>query len=348
MKMHRYLAWILLVAAVAQIARAEDDAFQANKRLGRGINLGNALDAPTEGSWGLTLKEEFFAEIKKAGFNSVRIPIRWATHTGPAPEYKIDPAYFDRVDWAIDQALSRGLVAVINVHHDDDLYKNPAMNQARLEATWRQIARRYRGRPDQLIFELLNEPNGSLTDEKWQEMFPKLLAIVRETNPARIVIIGPGHWNNVDSLKNLKLPEDDRRLIATFHYYSPFHFTHQGAEWVEGSQAWKGEKWSGTPEQIEALQKDFETAVKWSQANNRPIYLGEFGAYSGADLISRAIWTEAVARHAEKLGFSWAYWEFASGFGAYDKEAQRWNASLKNALVPGEAKKTELPKASGS
>jgi endoglucanase len=343
---HR-LAWLVLLAILSQPAMADDEAFQANKRLGRGINLGNALDAPTEGSWGLTLKEEFFDQIKKAGFNSVRIPIRWATHTGPAPDFTIDPTYFSRVDWAIDQALSRGLVTVINVHHDDDLYKEPEKHQARLEATWRRIASRYKGRPDQLIFELLNEPNASLTDEKWQALFPKLLAIVRESNPTRMVIIGPGHWNNVDSLKTLQLPDNDRHLIATFHYYSPFHFTHQAAEWVNGSMAWKGETWTGTSEQVEALKKDFDKAAKWSQANNRPIYMGEFGAYSAADMNSRAIWTETAARHAEKLGFSWAYWEFASGFGAYDKETHRWHDALKEALVPTDGKKAEPSKASG-
>jgi endoglucanase len=341
------LAWLLFLFPLVQPALADDDAFQANKRLGRGINLGNALDAPTEGSWGLTLKEEFFDQIKQTGFNSVRIPIRWATHTGPAPDFTIDPTYFRRVDWAIDQALSRGLVTVINVHHDDDLYKEPEKNEARLEATWKQIAQRYQGRPDQLLFELLNEPNGALTDEKWEALFPKLLAIVRASNPTRMVIIGPGHWNNVDSLKTLQLPENDRRIIATFHYYSPFHFTHQGADWVQGSQAWKGETWSGKPEQVEVLLKDFEKAATWSQAKKRPIYLGEFGAYSGADMISRSIWTEAVARHAEKLGFSWAYWEFASGFGAYDKETHRWYAPLKDALVPSDAGKSGSPGSKG-
>ncbi len=334
------LAWLLLVSLLAQPVLAADDIFTINKKLGRGINLGNALDAPSEGEWGLTLKEEFFEQVKNAGFHSVRIPIRWATHTGPGPDFTVDPTFFSRVDWAIDQALSRGLVAVINAHHDDDLYKEPAKHQARLESTWKQIAKRYQGRSDRLIFELLNEPNGSLTDEKWQELFPKLLAIVRESNPNRAVIIGPGHWNNVDSLKNLKLPENDRNLIATFHYYSPFHFTHQGASWVDGSDAWKGETWTGTPSQVESLQKDFDKAAQWGKANNRPIYVGEFGAFSGAEMNSRATWTAAVAREAERLGFSWAYWEFASGFGAFDKDENKWRAPLKDALVPPDPKKT--------
>jgi endoglucanase len=336
---------LLLLAIAPAASRAQeptaraDEAFQANKKLGRGINLGNALEAPSEGEWGITLKAEYFDRIKEAGFDSVRIPVRWATHTGPGPEFVVVKTFFDRVDWAIDQALSRGLVAIVNAHHDDALYKEPAKHETRLQATWRQIAARYKDRPDRLYFELLNEPNGGLTDEAWQAMFPKLLAIVRESNPRRPVIIGPGHWNNVDNLKSLQLPENDRMLITTFHYYNPFHFTHQGAEWAQGSQAWKGQTWTGTPDQRDALRRDFEKASKWSSENNRPIFLGEFGAYQAADMSSRATWTAAVAREAERLGFSWAYWEFASGFGAYDKDQGLWRAPLKEALVPPEPKK---------
>ena len=140
---------------------------------------------------------------------------------------------------------------------------------------------------------------------------------------------------------SLRLPEDDRRLIATFHYYSPFHFTHQGAEWVEKSNEWKGQTWTGTPGQIKALKHDFAKAAEWGAEHNRPIYLGEFGAAArGLPMSSRVTWTSSVAREAERLGFSWSYWEFAAGFGAFDKEAGRWRGPLKDALVPPEASKT--------
>src|SRR5262249_7928843 len=162
-----------------------------------------------------------------------------------------------------------------------------------------------------------------LTDERWNAMVPTLLGEVRKSNPQRVVIVGPGHWNNLNHLEKLRLPEKDRRLIVTFHYYSPFEFTHQGASWVKGINKWKGRTWTGTPEQTEALRKDFAKAAAWSKEQRRPLYLGEFGAYSAADLESRARWLRAVAREAEKHGFSWAYWEFGSGFGVYDPVARR-------------------------
>ena len=138
-----------------------------------------------------------------------------------------------------------------------------------------------------------------------------------------------------DKLPELKLPEDDRRLIATFHYYSPFEFTHQGAEWVgQDAQQWLGTTWTATPEQREAVADQFDAVARWSREHDRPVFLGEFGAYSKAPDESRATWTAFIRAEAERRGFSWSYWEFCSGFGAYDPQAGRWRPELLKALVP--------------
>ncbi|HBI42357.1 MAG TPA: endoglucanase, partial [Planctomycetales bacterium] len=76
-----------------------------------------------------------------------------------------------------------------------------------------------------------NEPHNKLTEAKWNEVIPPVLAEVRKTNPTRPVIVGPAMWNGIGSLRKLKLP-DDPNLIVTVHYYSPFEFTHQGAEFA--------------------------------------------------------------------------------------------------------------------
>jgi endoglucanase len=309
------------------------DAFGANQLLVPGINLGNTLEAPREGDWGLTLKEEYFEAIARARFKGVRIPIRWSAHADTEAPYTIDAKFFERVDWAVEQALSRRLATVINVHHYSEMDTEPEQHLPRLLALWRQIAARYKDRDDRLFFELFNEPHDKLTDELWQTMFPKLLSVVRESNPRRMVIIGPGSWNNVDHLDRLSFPEDDRRLIATFHYYTPFEFTHQGASWVPGSDRWKGRGWSATAPERGQLTRDMQTASQWSIKHQRPIFLGEFGAYSAADMKSRATWTRAVAEEAEKRGFSWCYWEFGAGFGLYDPVKSIWREPLRDALL---------------
>src|SRR5664279_4278660 len=104
----------LFIALLAVCVNA--DSFSVNKMLGRGINLGNMLDAPSEGEWGVTIDSAYFPLIKSSGFTSVRIPVRWSTaaRMDTVAPYTIRPAFIARVKWAIDQALKNGLAVVVN------------------------------------------------------------------------------------------------------------------------------------------------------------------------------------------------------------------------------------------
>src|SRR5580704_265281 len=190
-------ALISFGTAIAQQSGPDVDAFAYNRLLGRGMNLGNALEAPQEGAWGVTLKSQYFQAIKDAGFNSVRIPINWSAHALKEPPYTIDTAFFERVDWAIEQALSRDLLAVIDMHHYAGMDQDPTHNAPELLALWKQIADRYRDRPQTLVFEPFNEPQDNFTDQRWNEILPGLLQTIRERNPGRMLIVGPGYWNSV-------------------------------------------------------------------------------------------------------------------------------------------------------
>jgi endoglucanase len=304
------------------------DVATANNRLGRGINLGNALEAPKEGAWGLMLQAEYFRVIKAAGFATVRLPVRWSGHAQSSTPYTIDLKFAERVDWAVDQALANRLNVVLNVHHYDEMNTHPAEHLPRLVALWEQIAARYKDRPPEVYFELLNEPRDNLTELRWNTIIPQLLAAVRKTNPVRPVIVGPGQWNAIEALDKLELPADDRNLIVTVHFYDPFPFTHQGAPWVKESNKWTGQTWSGTEAEQAAVRKSLAQAMDWAKERGRSIFLGEFGVFRGADMESRLRWTRFVAREAERLGFSWAYWDFGSEFGAYDPKTGVWTALL--------------------
>lgn len=316
-----------------RIAPSEIMAFTIDPPL-RGINLGNALEAPAEGAWGVTLQEEYFSLIKEAGFTAVRIPIRWPAHALPKAPYTISPTFFDRVDWAVEHALDQGLITIINIHHYDEFVNDPPAEYERFLALWRQIAEHYQEYDADLWFEILNEPHGRLDGALWNRYAREALAVIRETNPSRPVVIGPGDWNGIGALGRLELPPEDRRLVVTFHYYAPFEFTHQGAEWVPTSQRWLGTTWEGTPAQQEAVRRDLDKALVWAQKEGRPLLMGEFGAYSKADMASRVQWTAFVAREAELRGISWAYWEFCAGFGAYDPQSGTWREPILKALIP--------------
>ncbi len=310
--------------------------FQYNQNLGRGINLGNALEAPTEGEWGVVLQAEYFDSIKQAGFQTVRIPIRWSAHTSLDSPFTISGVFFNRVDWAISQALAHDLNTIINIHHYNEIMESPESHTPRLKSMWHQIASHYQSYPLSLSFELLNEPHAALTPQAWNDLIPELIALIRQSNPHRPLIIGTANWGGIGALSELKIDSSFQNIIVTIHYYEPFQFTHQGAEWVDGSENWLGNNWTGTGAQIQALYTDFDLVRVWSQQHQRPILIGEFGAYRRADQQSRALWTAAVRRTAEQRQFSWAYWEFCAGFGAYDREKREWRRFLLEALIPGE------------
>jgi len=329
-----FLACLITCLLILPALAAERDIAATNKALGRGINFGNALEAPKEGDWGLKIEPEFFEKIKQAGFQHVRVPIKWSAHAAKESPYTIDPDFFQRIDWVLDQAEKNQLGLIVDMHHYDELDKRPDAELSRAMALWKQIATRYKDRGDSVYFELMNEPHDELNkDGKWTEVIPKLLAAIRETNPTRPVIIGPPWWNGIWALPKFKLP-DDPNIIVTVHCYNPHDFTHQGAPWAEGSDKWLGKKWTGSDEELKKLRDEFDQAKKWAAEQKRPLYLGEFGAYEKADMESRSRWTTAVAREAEKRGWSWAYWEFGAGFGAYDREKKAWREPLKEALIP--------------
>ncbi len=319
--------------APTSVPFAAIDASAQAASLGRGVNFGNALEAPSEGAWGLTLQENYFDVVKQAGFKTIRLPVKFSGHADVNAPYTIDETFFQRVDWAIGNANERGLNLIVDMHNYDELMTDTQHQTARFVALWKQIAERYKDQPATVMFELLNEPH-QMTDTGWNKIVPQVLSVVRASNPTRNIIIGGTDYSSVNGLMTLALPPGDPHLIATFHYYSPLEFTHQGAEWVSGSSAWLGTKWMGTSNDKSFLSFDFDRAAKWGKDNQRPVFLGEFGAYDKADPDSRVRWTTFIARQAENRQINWAYWEFGTDFGVYDLLNDRWHKPLLKALMP--------------
>jgi len=315
------------------------DAFVMNEKIGRGFNLGNALEAPSEGEWGMVIKDEYLKIIADAGFNSIRLPVTWSAHTLERAPYLIDSTFFNRVDHIVQTALGNGLIVVLNNHHFDPLNNDPVGNRDWLLSIWEQVADHYKNYPDELFFEILNEPHGAFNDNAslWHDLAKGALELIRKTNPYRMVVIGPVSWNSIHQLHGLIIPADEDGIIVTYHYYEPFHFTHQGASWA-GDQAnsWLGTTWMGSQNERNEINKAFDAAADWARQHGRPLYMGEFGAYSAADMNSRYRWTDYVARAAEKRGISWSYWEFGAGFGAFDRDTGKWRELLLKALMPEE------------
>jgi endoglucanase len=233
----------------------------------------------------------------------------------------------------VNWALERNLAVIIDFHHYEEMTWDPWGHKDRFLAIWEQVAEHYQDYPPNVLFELLNEPNGELNAALWNQYAAEALAVVRESNSTRDVIIGPASWNAYDWVSTLEVP-DDEHIIATFHYYLPFEFTHQGAEWVPGSDPWLGKTWDGTEGEKNEVTAHFKMVADWAGRHHVRVLLGEFGAYSKADMDSRLRWTDYVTREAERLGFAWSYWEFGAGFGVYDPDGKLWRANLLQALIP--------------
>jgi aryl-phospho-beta-D-glucosidase BglC (GH1 family) len=318
------LAWLVPVSAA--------DAFRQNERMGRGVNI-IGWDRLWQDRARGDFKDEHFRLIHEAGFSHVRINLHPLRDGRPDAEGNLRNEFFTTLDWAIDQALANKLLVVLDYHDDLAISPNPAGKKSAFLASWAAIAGHCQGRPSEVLFEILNEPAPRFTHESWSNYWSEALAIIRRSNPARTVIIGPDPWNSFKQLESLHLPEEDRNLIVTFHYYDPFAFTHQGTPWT-GQRDKTGVSWQGAEKERQAIEQDFETVQAWAKQQNRPIYLGEFGAYEKGDMDSRARWTAFVARQAGMRGWSWAYWQFAGDFVLFDMASQKWVQPIREALVP--------------
>lgn len=328
---------ILVAGLMSATCFSQTNAETVNAKIGRGINLGNALEAPTEGEWGVTLQASYFSEIAAAGFNSVRIPIRWSAHTAVDSPYTITPAFISRVKWAVDQAYANNLVAIIDVHHFDELFQTPATEHDKFICLWQQISELFKDYSDNLVFEILNEPNTKLTAELWNTYMADAMTVIRKTNPTRVVMIGAAEWGGISALSKLKFPAGEQdNVILTVHYYEPFHFTHQGASWLEGTNAWLGTKWDSTAAEVAVINDHFNIIKSKAAELGVPVNIGEFGSIVKADLASRVRLTSHCARTFEAMGFSWNYWAFTANFDAYNTSRMQWIPQMKQALVPSE------------
>jgi endoglucanase len=313
---------------------ANADIAAKNARLGRGINLGNELMAPlSSGQAESKIQLADFALIRAAGFAHVRLPVRWGAHAAAEAPYRIDPAFLARVDQVVGQAFEQGLAVVLAFSGNDELYADPAGQGPRFTALWRQIAAHYQGYAPELYFELLDAPQGQLTAEKWNALLVQALAEVRTANPTRAVLVGPAGGYSIAQLSALLLPQD-ANLIVCLDYFTPVNFTRQNDPALRGSRAWLGSAWYGSQVEKLAVQSDLDAVANWAGQSQRPVYISAFGSYVEALLEYRIVWTGFVARSAEERHFSWAYWDFASGYGAYDRPGQQWITPLLKALIP--------------
>ncbi|MCX6877084.1 MAG: glycoside hydrolase family 5 protein [Verrucomicrobia bacterium] len=341
---------------------ADTPAHRALAGLKRGVNLGNGWEAPPPYTWGIRFTTEDIDRIAAEGFDHLRVPVAFHYHLKPGTQgWELSPTLLTDLEPVLRRALDKNLRVLLDWHHFNDLTADPAANVARFVGGWQAIARHFQAWPPGLFLELLNEPCAALTTTAANPIYQQAIAAIRAIDPTRILVVSPGNWGQVSELDQLRLPDADERLIVTFHCYEPFHFTHQGASWVQ-LQDLRGVVYPGPPDQplqlpdslrdnagvrafieayntrpaaqnpcsARAVMEALDGAREWSRYFGRPIHLGEFGCHNVGDLASRGRYLKDVRTLAEARKIPWTLWEWKASFGYWDpaKNQPRFRSSL--------------------
>ena len=326
-----------------------------NKRLGRGINMGNSWESVGTGGngdcgWGNCLRDEDLKIVKAAGFNSVRIPVRWENDADINGH--IDAERLAGVHEDIALAISLGMPVIINCHHHVGL-NAAAMNyekdpQAfddelkRFVVMWTDIAAGLNDFPDSmLVLEIMNEPHDIKKSSTVNAIMTAAYSAIRSVTLTKTIMFEANGYSKFSAIKQLDLPQDGN-IIVSGHYYDPYEFTHQGTATMYPCGA------SISSSDLSKIGKDFKQYADSAKAyfpdvdgkHSVPMNMGEFGAIgrSGSKCASeapseplRAQWTDYVIKAAETYGISWHYWAFGktSGFQAYNQTDDAWFPEMK-------------------
>ena len=332
-----------------------------NATLGRGINLGNSWDSDgaDDGGWSNPIRDTDFAVIKAAGFNSVRIPVRWQkfsdynTHT-------VDPERLKGVKEDILLAIANGLAVVVNFHHyvelncaggggtkaDGTKCKYDSVEyekeKAHFLALWNQVATAMGEFPDNMVvLEILNEPsipNADLVDQLMNDAYN----VIRAAAPGKTIMFETYHLAKFYELPSLHLPPDGN-IIFSGHYYEPYQYSHQGLGYDCKGDAVMGNTAARDMQEYAALASRYYPDI--NGVDHVPMNMGEFGI-SGGDVspcqwqqgeapseAGKAEWTKKTVQAAWAHGISFHYWAFGStsGFEAYD--GNKWYPGFPEALI---------------
>lgn len=323
--------------------------------LGLGWNLGNQFDAHVGGvaaetAWGQPpATPELFRKVAEAGFTSVRIPVTWLGHIGPAPAYRLDSLWLDRVEEVVDHAAQAGLRVMLNIHHDGadsrhwldikkaatDVNANEAV-KAQLRAMWTQIAGRFKDKGDFLIFESMNEIHdggwgwgANRTDNgrqyavlnEWNQVFVDAVRSTGGNNDTRYLGV-PGYCANPElTVEHFVLPKDkaDGRLMVAIHFYDPVDYTLEAkcSEWGHTARLGKGSDGAAEDNVVRVFSRVKERFID----RGIPVYIGEMGCVRRGDERGEAFrryYLEYVCKAARTYGMAPFVWD--NGLGSVGRE----------------------------
>lgn len=333
------------------------NALEFVKNIKIGMNIGNTLDAisgnglSSETSWGNPkITEDLIKTIKKAGFNTVRIPVSWGNHTDSSN--KIDKAWMDRVQQVVDYAIDNDMYVILNTHHEGSWLipsseKEKAVTK-KYTAIWEQICERFKNYDEHLIFEGMNEPKTDGSANEWTGGTAAERKIVNNLNQAFIDTVRASGGNNktrylmitpyaasssYSALKDLTIPNDSR-IIVSVHAYIPYNMALN--------------RYSDEKTFTESGKKDIDNFVKTLNdlfvSKGTPVIIGEMASLNKENTAERAKLAEYYVSSAAKAGIPCVWWDNGTkcppsqgeGLGILDRSTLTWwYKDIVDALMKG-------------
>lgn len=340
---------------------AQSEAIAFARPMGIGWNLGNTLEATGdwikgtsvsdyETAWGNPVTTKAMIDgIKASGFKSLRIPVAWSNMMGP--NYTINKQLMARVEAVAKYGLDNDMYVIINIHWDGGWIHKFSTDydgtMKRYKTVWSQIADRFKGYSDHLIFESLNEegsfedlwnPYGGMPNQKDKayeilnainQTFTDLVRAAGSNNRRRYLLIA-GYATDIGRTVDpaFKMPRDPvAHSMVSVHYYSPptFAILEKDANWGKAQQTW------GTPAEVAAVERDMLPLQERFLDKGIPVIIGEFSCPPSKDPASVVKYLSTVCQTATSLGCVPMLWD-AGGF--YDRRALKWkNPQLGEALA---------------
>ena len=308
--------------------------------MGPGWNLGNALDATSpklldgpgtpesyETAWhNPVITRELIRTVREAGFGTIRVPVTWMNHIGPAPDYHVRDAWMDRVREVVDMVLDEGLHCILNVHHDTGTHgwlhasdQHVAEVSDKFIALWRQIATRFRDYGERLAFEGFNEvldehnnwvyPGTKSAAEAINHFNRLFVETVRSTggsNAGRCLIITAyGATNLRSALEALVMPEDsaEHAQLLQVHYYSPVSYCFDEKDGENTQRVWREN--GGR----EALEEVMNNVSELFTRRGIPVLMAEYAASHKGNEADRAEWARFVVESCACHGVNCIWWD---------------------------------------
>jgi endoglucanase len=318
----------------------------------RGVNIGGWLSQSK--ARGAERRQRFTREdvpkLAAMGFDHLRLPVDEEQLWDAAG--RRDCEAWDLMDACLDWCDEAGLRVVVDLHilrshyfmaAEKPLFTDPSAGE-HFADLWRDLSAGLRGRNlDKVAYELMNEPV-AVEHADWNRVYPLAYRAIRQGEPRRVVVLGSNLWSQARTFEHLAVPEGDRELILTFHFYEPMFVTHYRASWVVECKEYDGPvQYPGSPVSAEAWRAlpadrrarmakwntpydayQMEVAISWPLAvrerTGLPLYCGEFGAIHAAPAELRAAWTKDLIGVLEAKGIAWAEWNYLGGFGVFSRE----------------------------